>query len=71
MIIPFRYLPPFTLVLVLMVLLVFILMGPGILVGALAGDKRVMGNEASQGFWKAAYWVSRSSIVFCGVIAPL
>ena len=70
-IIPFRYPHPFTLVLVLMVLLVFILIGPGILVGALAGDKRVTGNEASQGFWKAAYWVSLSSVVFCGFIAPL
>lgn len=70
-IIPFLYPHPLTLVLVLMVLLVFILIGPGILVGTLACDKRVMGNEASQGFWKAAYWVSLSSIVFCGVIALL
>lgn len=54
-----------------MVLLVFILIRPGILVGALAGDKRVMGSEVSQGFWKAAYWVSLSSVVFCGFIAPL
>jgi manganese transport protein len=70
-IIPFVYPHPLALVLVLMVLLVFILIGPGILVGTLASDERVMGKDASRGFWKVAYWASLSSIVFCGVIALL
>jgi manganese transport protein len=68
---PFLYPHPLTLVLVLMVLLVFILVGPGILVGMLASDVRVMGKEASHGFWKVAYWISLSSIVFAGTIALL
>jgi len=68
-IIPFLFPHPLTLVLVLMVLLVFILIGPGILVGVLASDSRIMGHAASRGFWRAAYWASLSSIVFCGVIA--
>ena len=70
-VIPFLFPHPLTLVLVLMVLLVFILVGPGILVGRLASDRRIMGPAASRGFWKGAYWVSLFSIVFCGVAALL
>ena len=70
-IIPFLYPHPLALVLLLMVALVFILIGPGILVGTLASDQHIMGQQASRGFWKAAYWVCLSSIVFCGVIALL
>ncbi|MGA7860249.1 MAG: divalent metal cation transporter [Thermoplasmata archaeon] len=70
-IIPFLFPHPLSLVLLLMVLLVFILIGPGVLVGLLASDKRLMGKDASHGFWRAAYWVSLFSIVFCGVIALL
>ncbi len=70
-IIPFLYPHPLALVLLLMVALVFILIGPGVLVGALASDERVMGRQASHGFWKAAYWGSLSAIVLCGVIAVL
>jgi Mn2+/Fe2+ NRAMP family transporter len=68
-IIPFLFPHPLTLVLVLMVLLVFILIGPGILVGLLASDKRIMGAHASHGFWKVAYWASLGSVVLCGVLA--
>jgi Mn2+/Fe2+ NRAMP family transporter len=68
-IIPFLFPHPLTLVLVLMVLLVFILIGPGVLVGLLASDERLMGSHASHGFWKAAYWASLGSVVLCGVIA--
>jgi manganese transport protein len=68
-IVPFLYPHPLTLVLVLMVVLVFILVGPGVLVGMLASDPRVMGAQASRGFWSGAYWVSLFSIVFCGVVA--
>jgi Mn2+/Fe2+ NRAMP family transporter len=68
-VIPFLFPHPLTLVLLLMVLLVFILIGPGVLVGLLASDPRIMGTHASHGFWKAAYWVSLTSVVLCGVIA--
>lgn len=68
-VVPFLYPHPLSLVLVLMVLLVFILIGPGVLVGILASDERIMGREASHGFLKGAYWVSLFSIVACGVIA--
>ena len=68
-IIPFLFPHPLTLVLILMVLLVFILIAPGILVGLLASDKHLMGAHASRGFWRAAYWASLGSVVLCGVIA--
>ncbi|HYA56855.1 MAG TPA: divalent metal cation transporter [Thermoplasmata archaeon] len=70
-IIPFLYPHPLALVLDLMVLLVFILIAPGVLVGLLASDERVMGSKASRGFWKGAYWVSLASVVLCGVVAVL
>jgi Mn2+/Fe2+ NRAMP family transporter len=68
-IVPFLFPHPLTLVLDLMVLLVFILVGPGILVGALASDPKVMGDRASRGLWKGAYWASLASVVVCGVLA--
>ena len=68
-VIPFLFPHPLTLVLLLMVLLVFILIGPGILVGLLASDPKIMGDHASRGFWKVAYWASLTSVVFCGIIA--
>ena len=67
--VPFLFPHPLTLVLDLMVLLVFILIGPGVLVGILASDKRVMGSMASKGIWRVAYWLSLASVVACGVIA--
>jgi Mn2+/Fe2+ NRAMP family transporter len=70
-IVPFLFPHPLTLVLDLMVLLVFILVGPGIVVGFLASDRRVMGDHASKGVWKVAYWASLGSVVFCGVLAVL
>jgi len=68
-IVPFLFPHPLTLILDLMVLLVFILIGPGILVGLLASDQRLMGAHASRGFWKGAYWASLVSVVLCGVVA--
>ena len=67
--IPFLYPHPLTLVLDLMVLMVFILIPPGILVGMLASDPRVMGASASKGAWRVAYWVSLASVVACGLVA--
>jgi Mn2+/Fe2+ NRAMP family transporter len=67
--VPFLYPHPLSLVLLLMVLMVFILVGPGILVGVLAADPRVMGASASRGAWRAAYWASLGAVVLCGVLA--
>jgi manganese transport protein len=54
-----------------MVLLVFILVGPGLLVGLLASDRRIMGEHASRGAWRLAYWASLGAVVTCGVVAVL
>jgi manganese transport protein len=69
--IPFLFPHPLGLVLDLMVLLVFILIGPGLLVGILASDEQVMGRHASRGAWRLAYWASLGAVVFCGVVAVL
>ena len=58
-----------TLVLALMVAMVFILIVPGIFVGRLTEDRRVMGAEASRGVWRAAFWVSLAFVVSTGVLA--
>ena len=70
-IIPFVFPQPLTIVLTVMVMLVFILIGPGVVVGLLATSRKVMGPSASHGFWKVAYWASLVSVVSCGVIALL
>lgn len=71
LVIPFLFPHPLELVLVLMVLLVFILIGPGILVGIIASNEKVMGRHASRGFWRLAFWASLASVVLCGVIAVI
>jgi Mn2+/Fe2+ NRAMP family transporter len=58
-----------TLVLALMVAMVFILIVPGVFVGTLASDSRVMGSEASRGLWRGAFWVSLGFVVSVGVLA--
>ncbi|HKN07383.1 MAG TPA: divalent metal cation transporter [Thermoplasmata archaeon] len=58
-----------TLVLALMVAMVFILVVPGIFLGQLASDPRVMGPEASHGFWRGAYWASLGFVVSVGILA--
>ncbi len=68
-IVPFVYPHPLTLVLLMMVALVFILIGPGVLVGWIASNRKLMGEHASRGWWKTAYWASLASVVLCGVIA--
>jgi manganese transport protein len=60
-----------TLVLALMVAMVFILIVPGIFVGTLASDPRVMGSEASRGVWRGAFWASLAFVVSVGVLAVL
>ncbi len=68
-VIPFLFPHPLALVLDLMVLLVFLLIGPGILVGLLASDRRIMGEKASRVGWRVAYWASLAAVVTCGVVA--
>jgi manganese transport protein len=70
-VIPFLFPHPLGLVLDLMVLLVFILIGPGLLVGILASDEKTMGRHASRGVWRVAYWSSLGAVVLCGVVAVL
>jgi manganese transport protein len=58
-----------TLVLALMVAMVFILVIPGIFLGRLASDPRVMGSEASRGLWRGGYWASLGFVVTVGILA--
>ena len=53
----------------MMVLFVFVLAGPGILLGKLASDRKVMGTYASGSLWKAAYWLSLAMVLCLGVVA--
>jgi Mn2+/Fe2+ NRAMP family transporter len=53
----------------MMVLFVFVLLGPGIMVGLIARKKQVMGDLASSFGWSVAYWVSLALVVVSGVIA--
>jgi Mn2+/Fe2+ NRAMP family transporter len=67
--IPIFYPNPLSLVLNLMVVFVFVLAGPGILLGKLASDRKIMGAYVSTGRWQIAYWVSLAFILSFGVIA--
>jgi manganese transport protein len=58
-----------TLVLALMVAMVFILIVPGVFLGRLVSDSRVMGSEVSRGLWRGAYWASLAFVVSTGVLA--
>ena len=62
---------PLSLALGLMVAFVFVLAGPGILMGKVASDPRVMGEHASRGAVKVAYWVSLAATLSFGVVAVL
>ncbi|MDG7016285.1 MAG: divalent metal cation transporter [Nitrososphaerota archaeon] len=67
--VPILYPEPLTLVLNLMVVFVFVLAGPGILMGRLASDKRIMGDYVSSKRWKSAYWLSLAMVLSLGVVA--
>jgi Mn2+/Fe2+ NRAMP family transporter len=67
--IPIFYPDPLSLVLDLMVVSVFVLVGPGILMGALTSDRRVMGGHVSSRRWKLAYWLSLAAVLSFGVVA--
>ena len=59
----------FYLALDMMVLFVFVLLGPGVMVGLISKKKRVMGNLSSNLGWSLAYWVSLALVVASGFIA--
>jgi hypothetical protein len=53
----------------MMVLFVFVLLGPGVMVGLIARKKRLMGDLSSGVAWSIAYWVSLALVVASGFIA--
>jgi Mn2+/Fe2+ NRAMP family transporter len=69
LIVPMLFPDLFNLAIQLMVLSVFVLVGPGVTVGLIARNNQIMGNLSSNRTWSAAYWVSLALVVTCGVIA--
>ncbi|MGD0718489.1 MAG: divalent metal cation transporter [Thermoplasmata archaeon] len=67
-IIPLLFFQLVTLVLAVMVAMVFILIVPGVFLGQLVSDPRVMGSEASRGLWRGAFWASLAFVVSVGVL---
>ena len=67
--IPILYPEPLSLVLGLMVVFVFVLVGPGVLMGLLGSNPRIMGAYASKSYWKVAYWLSLAAVLSFGVVA--
>jgi hypothetical protein len=53
----------------MMVLFVFVLIGPGVMVGLIARNKRLMGSLSSGLGWSVAYWLSLVLVVASGFIA--
>ncbi len=68
-VVPILYPTPLSLVLGLMVVFVFVLLGPGLLLGMVAADKRVMGKHASNRYWQAAFWVCLAALLSFGLVA--
>ena len=69
LIVPMLFPDLFNLAIGLMVLFVFVLLGPGIMVGLIARKKRIMGDLASNSAWSLVYWASLALVVACGLIA--
>lgn len=53
----------------LMVVFVFVLIGPGVIMGLLASNRRIMGTHASVGAWRWAYWACLVAVIAPGVVA--
>ncbi len=60
-----------SLVLTLMVVLVFVLVGPVVIMGLLAQNRRLMKGHSLRGFGKLAFWGSVVAVVACGLLAFL
>lgn len=69
LVVPMLFPDLFNLAIDLMVLFVFVLLGPGIMVGLIAGKKRIMGRLASNPTWSIMYWASLALVVASGLIA--
>jgi len=69
--IPILYPEPLSLVLELMVIFVFVLVGPGILMGLLSANRRIMGEHTSGAGWSAAYWLSLAAVLGFGIVAVI
>ena len=69
LIIPMVFPDLFNLAIGLMVVFVFVLLGPGLMVGLIAGKKQVMGDLASDSTWSVLYWASLVIVVASGFIA--
>jgi Mn2+/Fe2+ NRAMP family transporter len=69
LVVPMLFPDLFHLAIDMMVVFVFVLLGPGVMVGLITRKKRVMGNLASGLGWSAAYWVSLVFIVASGFMA--
>jgi Mn2+/Fe2+ NRAMP family transporter len=67
--VPIFYPNLISLALNLMVVFALVLVGPGILLGKLASDARVMGEHVSRGPWKVAYWLSLALVLALGLVA--
>jgi Mn2+/Fe2+ NRAMP family transporter len=59
----------FKLAIDMMVLFVFVLLGPGVMVGLIARKKQVMGRFVSTLGWSVVYWLSLALVVASGFIA--
>ena len=61
----------FSLLLNSMVAFTFVLMGPGIILGVIASNKKIMGANVSSMRMRIGYWASLTAIVGFGVFAVL
>ena len=66
---PILYPEPLSLVLELMVIFVFVLVGPGVLMGLMSANRRLMGEYASSTGWSVAYWLSLAAVLCFGIVA--
>lgn len=70
-IIPLLFANLIALILSLMVALVFVLIGPVVVLGLLAQNKHLMGEHSLSPFDKIAFWSSVGVVIACGLIAFL
>jgi Mn2+/Fe2+ NRAMP family transporter len=59
----------FGLTISLMVSFVFVLLMPGIMLGLIARNKRIMGSFASSSMWSIMYWASLAMVLASGIVA--
>jgi len=69
LVVPMLFPDLFHLAIDMMVLFVFVLLGPGVMVGLITRKKRLMGNLSSGLGWSVAYWASLALVVASGFIA--